>query len=437
MNDDALDSVPVATADSTAVLVNKLGSTVMDSDEFEFDVSPADSTEGPAKPLRVMFMLTSMPFGGAETLLVNLVQRMNEAKFRPEICCLKELGPLGEQVAQTFPASSNLIRHKFDVSVLGRLAKLMEGRVDALVTVGAGDKMFWGRLAARWVKTPVVISALHSTGWPDGLGRLNRMLTPWTDGFVAVASAHAQYLIEQERLPKAKVHVIPNGVDTQRFAFRAQDPYDVRREFGIPAAAPICGIVAALRPEKNHRMFVDMAELVSQHVDAAHFMIVGDGPDRPAIERRVAELGLQDRVHFTGTRSDIPRLLAAFNVFCLTSDNEANPVSILEALSTQVPVVATDVGSVAASVRPNETGFLVPPGKPAPFAEAVIEILQHPQLAQEFGDNGRHYVVQQASLEKMVRGYEQLIWDLYRRRQGPGELTERLGENVDFCGATT
>ena len=140
-----------------------------------------------------------------------------------------------------------------------------------------------------------------------------------------------------------------------------------------------------LRDEFIVTLFVDMAELVSQHVAAAHFMMVGDGPERPAIERRVAELGLQDRVHFTGTRSDIPRLLAAFNVFCLTSDNEANPVSILEALSTQVPVVATDVGSVAASVRPNETGFLVPPGKPAPFAEAVIKALQYPQLSQGFG----------------------------------------------------
>ncbi len=327
--------------------------------------------------------------------------------------------------------------HKYDLRVLPRLVAKLKGRVDALVTVGAGDKMFWGRLAARLAGTPVVLSALHSTGWPDGLGRLNRLLTPWTDGFIAVAAAHGRFLIEQEGLPSQKVFVIPNGVDTDRFDFDPAAPFAVRQELGLPTDTPLCGIVAALRPEKNHELFLAMAQRVGMQVPTAHFLVVGDGEQRAMLERMAVEQGIGERVHFLGTRGDIPRILAALNVFCLTSHNEANPVSILEALSAQVPVVATDVGSVSATVQPHQTGFLVPPGDAAALAASVMRILADPALARQMGAEGRRRVVQHWSLDRMVRGYEQLICEIHqRKRSGPGAVARcQPTDAVDFCGA--
>ncbi len=107
-------------------------------------------------PLRVMFVITSMPVGGMETLLVELVRRLDRARFSPELCCLKHLGPLGEVLAAEIPAFTGLLRHKYDVRVLGRLRRLLgERRIDAVVTVGTGgDKMFWGRLAAWLAGNP-------------------------------------------------------------------------------------------------------------------------------------------------------------------------------------------------------------------------------------------------------------------------------------------
>src|SRR5688572_3115728 len=126
-------------------------------------------------PLRVMFVITSMPIGGAETLLVNLIRRMDRACFLPEVCCLKELGPLGEVLSGEVPVHSRLLKSKYDLRIWGRLARLLAvRRMDAVVTVGAGDKMFWGRLAARRAGLPVVLSAIHSTGWPDQINWLNR-----------------------------------------------------------------------------------------------------------------------------------------------------------------------------------------------------------------------------------------------------------------------
>ncbi|MCB9926584.1 MAG: glycosyltransferase [Planctomycetaceae bacterium] len=361
-----------------------------------------------------MFVITSMPIGGAETLLVNLLKRLDRGLILPELCCLKEMGPLGEVAANEVVVHSGVIRTKYDHRILRRMRKLIdEQRIDAIVTVGAGDKMFWGRLAAWMEGVPVILSALHSTGWPDGVGRLNRMLTPITDGFIAVASAHRRYMIDRERFPSEKVTLIPNGVDTYRFRSLPDSGLAVKTKLGIPPAAPVCGIVAALRPEKNHTLFLRAAALTAKQRPDAHFIIVGDGPERAKLERLAIEAGVASSTHFVGSRSDVPQVLSSFDVFSLTSHNEANPVSILEALACEIPVVSTDVGSVAESVADGSTGYLVKPGDANALANHWIKLFADPGLVRTFGSAGRATVEANWSLDTMVKGYERLICDTY------------------------
>ncbi len=364
------------------------------------------------RPIRVLFLTTSMPVGGAETLLMNLVRRLDRKRFEPEIVCLKDTGPLGELLASEMRVHSNLLASKWDLRVLPRLWRVMRiPRADAVVTVGAGDKMFWGRIAARLAGVPVVASALHSTGWPDGIGRLNRMLTRWTDAFIGVADAHGRHLIENERFPADKVHVIYNGVDTDQFA--PHDATETRRGLGIAVDAPVVGILAALRPEKNHELFLAGAQRILAQLPAARFLVVGDGPQRPELEALAARLGVADAVHFLGTRNDVPALLAACDLVALTSHNEAAPVSILEALSVARPVVASDVGSVSETVVDGETGRLFPPGDLDAYAAAAVGLLKDPATRRRLGAAGRRLVVERWSLDAMVRGYEQLIQGIF------------------------
>jgi glycosyltransferase involved in cell wall biosynthesis len=366
-------------------------------------------------PLRVMFLITSMPVGGAETLLVSLIRRLDRDRFLPSLGCLKSLGPLGEMLAAEVSAYHDLIKSKYDLGVVRRLAKLFrDQRIDAVVTVGAGDKMFWGRLAARRAGVPVVLCALHSTGWPDAIGRLNRLrlLTRWTDGFIGVAEAHARHLTHVERFPAHKVHVIPNGVDAERFHL-SRDSAAARRELGLKPTAPVAGIVAALRPEKNHELFLKVAARVRRRIPEARFLIVGDGPERPRLEQLAVQLSVADAVQFLGTRDDIPHLLSALDVFVLTSRIEANPVSILEAMASGKPVVAPRVGSIAESVIDRQSGFLTDPNDEAQVADRVTELLANPQLARRLGDAGRAAVVERWSLARMVEGYQELIAKIY------------------------
>lgn len=369
-------------------------------------------------PLRVMFFTTSMPIGGAETLLVNLIRRLDRTRMTPELCCLKQLGPLGEELAAEIPVHAELLSHKFDVRVLWRLRGLLKKReIDAVVTVGAGDKMFWGRLAAHSAGVPVICSALHSTGWPDGVGRLNRLLTPITDSFIGVAVPHGRHLVQHEGFPASRVVVIPNGVDTERFAPQTDQPH-LREELCIPDAAPVAIIVAALRPEKNHMLYLDTASQVLQHIPNAVFLVVGDGPERSRIEQHAAKLGISTAVRMLGSRSDIPQLLNLADVNVLTSHNEANPVSILEAMSTATATVATNVGSVGESVKSGETGFLAEAGDARSLAQHVVAIMKDPLLADSLGETARQRVVERWSLESMVAGYEDLITMLYEQKTG-------------------
>lgn len=376
----------------------------------------------PSQPLPVLFVQTSMPVGGAETLLVNLVQKMDPKRFTPEIVCLKEPGPLGERlIEEGFTVHHGLLTGKYDLRVLPRLVRLMRQRkYAAVITVGAGDKMFWGRLAARIAGVPVIAAALHSTGWPDGVGRLNRLLTPITDAFIAVAKPHGEFLIEFERFPERCVKVIPNGVDTERFAPASQNN-TFREELGVDPTTPLVGLLAALRPEKNHELFLRSAGRILEQVPEARFILIGDGPCRGDLEKIAQELNLlgnTPKVHFLGNRDDVPAVLAAINVLALTSHNEANPVSILEGMSCGKPVVTTDVGSVRESVREGETGHVVPAGDEDALVKRITGLLLDPLRSQAWGDAGRKRVRQTSSLEVMVGGYERLITEIYEQKTG-------------------
>ena len=443
-------------------------------------------------PLRVMFVTTSMPVGGMETLLVELIRRLDRQRFAPELCCLKYLDVLGEELAREIPVHTGILRSKYDLRVLYRLPLLMRRRrIDAVVTVGTGgDKMFWGRLAAFAAGVPVICSALHSTGLPDRVERLNRLLSPITDAFIGVAHAHGRYLAEHEGCPAEKVRVISNGVDVARFrpqpgektgygqsgelrtgatadlpgtahaseafltgrqlgataglpgsahaseAFltgrqlgataglpgsaRPSDtlgPAELRASLGLPEGCPVVGIVAALRPEKNHELFLEVARRVYERRNDVRFLIVGDGRRRGELESLAARLLPPEVVRFLGSRPDVPELLSLFDVFLLTSHMEANPVSILEAMACGKPVVAPRVGSIPESIDDGRTGLLFTPGDARAATDLVLGLLADRARRVEIGAAARQWVVRYGSVESMVAGYENLIVELFARKR--------------------
>lgn len=374
-------------------------------------------------PLRVMFVHTEVVVGGAETLLVEIIRKMDRERFLPELCCLKRLATLGEVLAAEVPTSVGLLEHKYDWKVLGRLTRLLrDRRIDAVVTVGTGgDRMFWGRLAAWRAGVPVILSALHATGYPMRVERINRILAPITDGFIGCAKRHSAFLVEGEGCPGNKVFTVWNGVDVNRF--RPRDKAAMRANIGIAPDVPVAGIVAALRPEKQHVMLIEAMARVVDRLPNAVLVVVGDGVEREAIEAKTRELGLRQNVRMLGMRHDVPEILAAMDLKVLSSKMEANPASTLEASACGLPVVVPNVGSLSETVEDGKTGLLCRPDDPAALADAMVRVLSDPRMARSMGEAGRDLVCRRFSVEAMVRGYERLIDGVYRAACHGSRLT--------------
>ena len=181
----------------------------------------------------------------------------------------------------------------------------------------------------------------------------------------------------------------------------------------LDAKAPVVGIVAALRPEKNHDMFLRVAALVHEALPAARFLVVGDGPERARLEALAQSLGIAKVVRFLGTRRDVPEVLSLLDVLVLTSHSEANPLCLLEAMASEKPVVATRVGSVSETVLDGQTGYLVAPGDCSAMAGRVLELLRDRDRAATIGRTGREQVIAHWSVARMVQGYQDLIAEIY------------------------
>ena len=376
------------------------------------------TTRSEVRRLSVVFCVSTLGYGGAETLLENLVCRLDPRRFAVAICCTKTLGPIGRRLQSTLPIFEYRMQRKWDVRIVRWMKQRLQDRqADIVITVGAGDKMFWGRLAAWRAGVPVVISALHTTGWPDEIGRLNRLLTPINDAFVGVAASHGKHLVEKEKLPTNKVHVISNGIDVHRY--RPQTAcHELRESLGIPSGCQLVGIVARLGAEKNHEMFFRVAHQVHSQLPNTHFLVVGDGPRRQHLEALADELEITRCVHFTGARADVPQLLSLLDVFLLTSHNEASPVSVLEAMSSGIPVITTNVGSLLEIVIDGNVGYLVPPGDDDEMILRTVELLRSPDARATLGQAARQRVINHWSVDTMVHGYERLMLQLWSQKSG-------------------
>ena len=363
----------------------------------------------------VLFLETSLRVGGTETVLTHLMRRMDRQRFRPVLCCLYEPGPLGTQlILENREVVHSLGCRSWDPRILFRLAGLLRReRVAVLFIVNQPVTQLWGTLCGFLARVPVRVAAIRSTGKVHRVRRrlwINRFTFRWMTRVTALSRTHKEYLVEREGIPAGKIEIVPNGVELERFGAPA-GAGSLRRELGIDARAPVAGIVAMLRPEKNHGMFLKAAAEVRRSVPDAVFLVVGDGPERASLEALASELGVREAVRFLGVRSDVPDLLALVDVAVLSSHPVVETLSnaVLEYMAAGKPVVATRVGSVPEQVADGQTGFLVEPGDARAMAGRLVELLKDEALRRRMGAAGLDRVKERYSMDRMIRETECLF----------------------------
>ena len=395
----------------------------------------ADSREASSRTgfegrkLKVVIVTHSLPrAGGAEQVLYDLMTGLSQLSIEPVLCCLYELGELGERLrSEGHRTLEHVALGRVDPrNVLAIKKVLVRERADILYVIDAFHNVVVGRLAAMLVGDTKTVIAFHNFDTVRAkiqrtpfLRRLvettaDRLLHPLFHRVIALAESHKRYLAETKRISPEKISVIHNGIDHQRFMIDVSKQ-DARRQFDLPPDKPIVGIVASLNLYKSHDQFLMTAAEIKKLHPETLFVVAGRGPERENLERMARDLGISDRVLFLGQVKDVPTLLRALDVSVLTSFHEAFPLALLESMAAELPVVSSDVGSVDAIVLEGVNGYRVNFGESKLFADRVVRLLKDPELAKRFGAAGREMVQQKFTLDRMARQTESVFHELVEK----------------------
>jgi glycosyltransferase involved in cell wall biosynthesis len=242
---------------------------------------------------------------------------------------------------------------------------------------------------------------------------LDRFALRRFDRIAAVSDSGAD-ILHRSGIEPTKIARISNGVDLDRF--RCASP-DLRREIAC-GRDPLVGFVGRLVPGKGGEILLAAARKVIAEYPEARFVFVGDGPLRSAWRSLAQSLGIEDRVVFTGTRTDMPEIYASLDLIVLPSFGEAMPMCLLEALASAKPVVATRVGAIPRIVVPGITGLLVEPGDESGLAAAILRLLRDRELAADCSSNGLRRATERFSCDATARDYIRLYEDALASRSG-------------------
>jgi glycosyltransferase involved in cell wall biosynthesis len=355
--------------------------------------------------------------GGAEKALVDLALRLDRSRYNVSVCATRSAGnyqPMLEAAGvQTFVLDR---RSRWETHKLIGLARLMRRqRVHILHTHLFGSNT-WGRILGKLAGVPVIIAHEHWSSKSQREVWVDKLLYRLSDRILVPSEASKRMVMEVEGIPHRHLHVIYNGIDKAQFAPRS-DRAETRSELDIPADAQVIGTVGRLSAEKGGvDLLIHAAARLRNNHPQVRLVIVGDGPLREGLEEEAVRLG--EDVIFTGTRTDVARLLNAMDIFVLPSLHEAFPIAILEAMAVRLPVVATRVGGVPEVIQDGATGLLVSPNDEQALHKALHRLLTKPQLAESLAQAGQQHVYEHFTIDKMVQNVERLYEQLARRKIG-------------------
>jgi glycosyltransferase involved in cell wall biosynthesis len=356
--------------------------------------------------LRVVHVTGCLDMGGQEKLLVEFAKHADRDRFELRFVSLSTRGELADDLeTQGWPVETLGLAPGLHPGLPLRLAKLLRRRQTDVVHTHNERPLVYAAPAARLAGVKQVIHTKHGRG--QGNTRRQNLLLAFaarlTNRFVAVSDDCALQAIEQD-VPARRVQTVQNGIDTNEFACTGSDP-----------AGPTV-IVARLCQEKDHGTLLHAAALVIADAPDFRLAIAGDGPGLAEASALTERLGLTNHVVFLGLVRDVPALLKKARLFVLSSISEGIALTLLEAMASGLPVVATRVGGTPEVVQDGVTGLLVPPRNPSALAAALLRLHRDHPLAIRLGGAGRKLVEERFDVRRMVGRYEQLYLGL----QAPG-----------------
>ena len=364
-------------------------------------------------PIRIAFVITELEVGGAERCLVNVATGLDRERFEPIVYSLdsrpaRDRDSLVLRLEQAdIPVRFVGVSSSWQILLaIRRLGKLLAEQQPHIVQTFLFHANVVGTLAAtRRRPRPYIVNGVRvadPSGWRQ---RLERWMSRRAEKIVCVSQSVAEYCSGHGRLPRQKLVVIPNGIDLEQYP--ATSAADLT-QFGVPADPQVIVSVGRLHAQKGIDWMLQVAPRILSGLPSHDLLLVGDGPERGALQDLAASLGVADRVHFAGWRPDVPEILAASALLVLPSRWEGMPNVVLEAMATGLPVVCTQAAGVEELLGPLSDGQTVAVGDAEGFVETVLRLAGNPIEAQKVGRKNRQRAGEHFSLAAMTAAYEQL-----------------------------
>jgi len=374
-------------------------------------------------PKKILHVVHSLQVGGLENGLVNLLNRLDPERFEQTVCCLTSAGKLAERIK--VPGIEiielNMPAGQFRFPLM-RLVKMFH-RLSPHIVHTRGWPTVDAVFAARCARVAHLVHGEHGREHSDIDGnnwkrnQIRRLVGHVVDRYVIVCDFFRSWLNEICRVKNERIVYIPNGVDTEKFrpldcgsALKARERFCC--QLGLPPDTLLIGTVGRLDPVKDFPTLMKGFRQIKDSFSEAKLVIVGDGPVRSNLSRLGEELRLDSSLIWLGERNDIPELLRSFDIFVQTSIFEGMSNTILEAMASSLPIVATDTGGNPEVVSNGENGILVPVGGVTELSVALQKYLSDPVLRYKHGSNSRRRAIDCFDLSLMAARYAELYENL-------------------------
>lgn len=370
-------------------------------------------------PIPVIHLITRLIVGGAQENTLYTAALLDPTRFSVQILSGAQTGTEGsliEEVRQQgiqLTILPDLVRQISPVHDLLALLKLIrylrKSRCKVLHTHSSKAGIL-GRLAGRIAGTPVIIHTVHGWSFHEYMSPwlrktyifLERWMADSCQALIAVSQKDIEKGLQASIGRPQQYHLIRSAIPMEQFDPAHYDRQIIRQSLGIPDDAVVVGNIGRFSPQKNPLDWVRVASLIAAREEKAFFLLVGDGPMRAEVEEHLDQTGIRKRTILTGLRRDIPQLLAAMDIFLITSLWEGLPRVIPQAMAMGLPVLANSADGVQEIIQNGENGYLFQAGEIEQMAEVCVQLMHDPDQRMDLGQRGRESVLQAFDLQRMI-----------------------------------
>ena len=385
------------------------------------------------KPTPVLHLITRLIVGGAQENTMLTAALLDQEQFRVEAVSGPQTGSEGsliEEVRQRgvqltiLPEMVREISPQNDLLALWKLYRLMHQKRYTIVHTHSSKAGIIGRLAARLAGTPLIVHTVHGWSFHDHMSPavrrtyilLERISAAYTSAMIVVTKKDIEKGLKEGIGKVEQYRLIRSSVPLDEFDPGKVDRSAVRRELGIPAEAFVMGNLGRFSAQKNPLDWVRVAGEVGRRHPEVYFLLVGDGPMRSQVEMALAAEGISERTLRTGLRRDAAHMLAAMDVFVLTSLWEGLPRVIPQAMLMGLPIVANRADGTVEAVIDGQTGFLCNPGDIVQMSKRISELIEDAEQRRSMGHHGQEYARREFDLGQMITQIEALYRELLVNR---------------------